>query len=135
MNFLKRRTKPIAAVAIPAAPVDPEPIVESPTAPESMKVSVILDAESITALIQQLSYFYQRTAEKLYEWDQCFLKNVAENKIGSYTERDKYEHYVFMRDKNDKNLYAWQNGVKLEDFYWRNKDKKSFEIEFEGGNL
>ena len=130
MNFLKKHTKPAAAEAISAAPAAPEPIVESPAAPENVQVSLILNVESIEALIQQLSYFYQRTKEKLNEWDQCFAGNVANDKTGMFDEKMCQDQKVFMDEQYAKNKYAWENGARLEDFYWIHKNEESFEIYF-----
>ena len=130
MSLFKRRTKPAAAESISAAPVAPEPAEESPIAPENMKVSLILDVESIEALIQQLFYFYQDTAEKLYKWDQCFASNVANDKTGMFDEKTGREQKVFMDEQRAKNKYAWENGARLEDFYWIHKHEESFEIYF-----
>lgn len=120
MKLFKTRTKPAAAV-----PVDPEPVVESPTEPENVQVSVILDAESITALIQQISDFYQRTKEKLNAWDQYFLKNITT----SVSPAELYKKdAISLQSFHAKNEYAWKIGKKLEDYAWIHKDEESFEI-------
>ena len=84
MNLFRKPTKPAAAEATPAAPAAHEPVAEAPKAPEDVKISIILDNESIVALIQQIFDFRQRTVNELYEFARCFASNVANSKTGMF---------------------------------------------------
>ena len=135
MNLFKRRTKPAAAVITSAAPVDPEPVVESPTEPENMQVSMILDAESIVTLIQQLFDFNQRTTEKLYTWASVFACEVSKSKSGLFDQKDCFNQEIYMNEQYEKNKYAWEKYEKLKAFYLKNQNAESFKIEWLGGNV